>query len=69
MAPSIESSRGNSTSNLEILVGTYEEFVLGYKLTENSEGVSDFFYGNLVQNCSDLLFVTGTNIGAQFHKS
>ena len=26
--------------NLEVLVGTYEEFNLGFKLTKNSEGVS-----------------------------
>ena len=33
-------SRVTHASDLEILVGTYEEFVLGYSLTENSEGVS-----------------------------
>ena len=41
MEVSTESSHGlNLNFNLEILVGTYEEFVLGYKLTKNGEGVS-----------------------------
>ena len=44
MAVSTENSHGSSLNlnkcDIEILVGTYEEFVLGYKLTNNPEGVS-----------------------------
>ena len=44
MAVSTENSHvpslNSNKSDIEILVGTYEEFVLGYKLTTNSEGVS-----------------------------
>jgi len=42
MAVSIENSHVPSLNlnncNIEILVGTYEDFILGYKLTTNSEG-------------------------------
>lgn len=41
MAISVDSrAAGKKLPNLEILVGTYEEFVLGFKLKENTEGVS-----------------------------
>lgn len=45
MAVSIENTRVSSHAlpNLEVLIGTYEEFVVGYKLSQNSEGVSTFF--------------------------
>ena len=41
MAVCIENTRVSSDVPpiLEVLVGTYEEFVLGYKLSQNSEGV------------------------------
>ena len=44
MAVSVENSRGapNFPPNFEVLVGTYEEFVLGFKLNKNPEGVSVF---------------------------
>ena len=48
MAISVDSRvAGKKLPNLEILVGTYEEFVLGFKLKENTEGVSlvDSFFG------------------------
>ena len=39
MAVSVENSRVDLKVPVEILLGTYEEFVLGFKLVENSEGV------------------------------
>ena len=44
-ASAIESHVDDLAFDLEILVGTYEEFVLGFKLSHNSEGVSR----NLIQ--------------------
>lgn len=42
MAVSIEDARVvEALPNLEVLVGTYEEFNLGFRLTKNPEGVSD----------------------------
>ena len=41
MAISVDSRvAGKTIPKLEILVGTYEEFVLGFKLKENTEGVN-----------------------------
>jgi hypothetical protein len=41
MAVSIEDTRvKDGLPNLEVLVGTYEEFNLGFRLTKNPEGVS-----------------------------
>lgn len=43
MAVSIEETRVTDVlPNLEVLVGTYEEFNLGFRLTKNSEGVRFF---------------------------
>lgn len=44
MAVSVENSRGapNFPPNFEVLVGTYEEFVLGFKLNKNPEGGWEF---------------------------
>lgn len=40
MAVSVEDTRvADTLPDLEVLVGTYEEFNLGYRLTKNSEGV------------------------------
>ena len=53
MATSVESRvAGKKLPNLEVLVGTYEEFVLGFKLKENSEGVSIIcpLYSNMMDN-------------------
>jgi hypothetical protein len=44
MAVSVENSRVELKVPVEILLGTYEEFVLGFKLAENSEGVNFKFY-------------------------
>ena len=49
----MDDARVISAGNLEILVGTYEEFVLGYKLTENAEGVSF----TLPQNFKDVVII------------
>ena len=44
MAISVDSRvAGKTIPKLEILVGTYEEFVLGFKLKENTEGVNLFY--------------------------
>jgi hypothetical protein len=44
MAVSIEDTRvPDALPNLEVLVGTYEEFNLGFRLTKNPEGVSDHY--------------------------
>ena len=41
MAVSIEDTRvTDGLPNLEVLIGTYEEFNLGFRLTKNPEGVS-----------------------------
>ena len=43
MAVSIEDTRVSELPNLEVLVGTYEEFNLGFRLTKNAEGVRHNF--------------------------
>ena len=44
MAVSIEDARvSDALPNLEVLVGTYEEFNLGFRLTKNPDGVSDYY--------------------------
>jgi hypothetical protein len=40
LVPVEEAPVQHALPNLEVLVGTYEEFNLGFKLTKNSEGVS-----------------------------
>lgn len=52
MAVSIEDTRvPDALPNLEVLVGTYEEFNLGFRLTKNPEGVSDHYV------CFSLFFI------------
>lgn len=70
MAPTSETSRVVNASNLEILVGTYEEFVLGYKLAENAEGVSCSFIF-LLRLCVTHfpMCLVGTHAGGQLHES
>lgn len=42
MVVSVEDTRvPDALPNLEVLVGTYEEFNLGFRLQKNLEGVSD----------------------------
>ena len=73
MAVSIENSHVPSLNlnncNIEILVGTYEDFILGYKLTTNSEGVS--FNLNFIFRQSSVIismFSVGIEIHSQFYQ-
>lgn len=48
MVVSVEDARvPDAQPNLEVLVGTYEEFNLGFRLQRNVEGVSNFHFSSL----------------------